>query len=213
LTNLSAAGLLLAISLGVCLFTPTGPAYALPAFAQQTGQPCSACHVGAFGPQLKPYARDFKLFGYQASDGQSHELPLAVTALASFTHTNEPQLPVAAPNFAANNNFAVDQVSLYYAGKAPDGFGVFAQATYDGVARAFNLDNTDIRNVKSLEVGGKDLAVGVDFNNAPGVQDAWNSTPVWGFPYNGSPLAPLPAAAALIDGPLQHIVAGAGAYL
>ena len=28
------------------------PARALPSFAAQTGQPCTACHVGAFGPQL-----------------------------------------------------------------------------------------------------------------------------------------------------------------
>jgi hypothetical protein len=40
-----------------------GRALALPSFAVQTGQPCAACHVGAFGPQLKPYGRDFKLHG------------------------------------------------------------------------------------------------------------------------------------------------------
>jgi hypothetical protein len=39
------------------------PARALPSFAQQTGQPCAACHVGAFGRQLKPYRREFKLYG------------------------------------------------------------------------------------------------------------------------------------------------------
>jgi hypothetical protein len=33
-------------------------AHAVPSFAQQTGQPCAACHVGAFGPQLKQYGRD-----------------------------------------------------------------------------------------------------------------------------------------------------------
>jgi hypothetical protein len=38
-------------------------AQAIPSFAAQTGQPCAACHVGAFGPQLKPYGRDFKLHG------------------------------------------------------------------------------------------------------------------------------------------------------
>ena len=39
-------------------------AFALPSFAQQTGQPCSTCHVGAFGPQLTPFDRSFKLGGY-----------------------------------------------------------------------------------------------------------------------------------------------------
>ena len=47
------------------------PSLALPSFAQQTGQPCAQCHVGAFGPQLKPYGRDFKLFGYVSSDGRN----------------------------------------------------------------------------------------------------------------------------------------------
>ena len=202
---------LLALAMGLGLGVAS--AGAVPAFAQQTGQPCSACHVGAFGPQLKPYARDFKLFGYQASDGLSHELPIAITMIDSFTHTEQGQPPSAAPHFAANDNLAVDQISLYYAGKAPGGFGVFAQATYDGVARAFNLDNTDVRKVKALEIGDKDLAVGLDFNNNPGVQDAWNSTPAWGYPYNSSALSRTPAASTLIDGTLQHQVVGTGAYV
>src|SRR5580658_10172450 len=63
-------------------------ARAVPAFAEQTGQPCAACHVGAFGPQLKQYGRDFKLNGYVASDGKSHGPPVAVSNQLSFTHTN-----------------------------------------------------------------------------------------------------------------------------
>src|SRR5882762_3891761 len=55
----------------------TEPARAVPSFAIQTGQPCAACHIGAFGPQLTPYGRDFKLHGYVASDGKDHGLPLA----------------------------------------------------------------------------------------------------------------------------------------
>jgi hypothetical protein len=42
---------------------PVAAAHAVPAFAVQTSQPCAACHVGAFGPQLKPFGRDFKLHG------------------------------------------------------------------------------------------------------------------------------------------------------
>jgi hypothetical protein len=191
----------------------SAPAIALPSFAQQTGQPCNACHVGAFGPQLKPYARDFKLFGYQAGDGKSHELPIALTAQTSFTHTQADQAPSAAPHFGENDNFAVDQLSLFYGGKAPGGFGVFAQATYDGVARQFNLDNVDVRRVKVIDVGGKDLVLGFDLNNNPTIQDAWNSTPAWSYPYNSSALAPVPGAATLVDGGLQHLVVGAGGYV
>jgi hypothetical protein len=45
------------------------------------------------------------------------------------------------------------------------------------------------------------------------VSDPWNSTPIWGFPYNRSPLAPTPMAATLVDGGLAQRVAGAGAYM
>jgi hypothetical protein len=80
------------------------PAIALPSFAIQTSQPCAACHVGAFGPQLTPYGRDFKLHGYVASDGKDHGLPLAWTTQSSFTHTLEPQPGGAAPGFRPNDN-------------------------------------------------------------------------------------------------------------
>src|SRR3978361_316818 len=66
------------------------PAHAVPSFAIQTGQPCAACHIGAFGPQLTPYGRDFKLHGYTASDGKDHGLPLAFTTQSSFTRTFAP---------------------------------------------------------------------------------------------------------------------------
>lgn len=195
----------------LCLFS-SAPAYAVPSFAQQTGQPCQACHVGAFGPQLKPYGRDFKLFGYQSSDNKSHELAIAFMVQSSLTHTNTDQTPPPAPHFSANDNFAVDQVSMFYAGRAPMGFGVFAQATYNGVDRSFQVDNVDVRKVKELTLFGRDALVGIDFNNNPTVQDVWNTTPAWGFPYSASSLAPGPQASALIDGGLGGIVAGAGLY-
>ena len=40
-----------------------GPARAVPSFSEQTGQPCTTCHVGGFGPQLTPFGRAFKLGG------------------------------------------------------------------------------------------------------------------------------------------------------
>ena len=57
--RLAAAGMVAASWLAV-----PRAAYAIPAFAAQTGEPCSACHIGF--PQLTPYGRDFKLEGYIA---------------------------------------------------------------------------------------------------------------------------------------------------
>jgi len=191
--------------------SPPSPASAVPSFAQQTGQPCEECHVGAFGPQLKPYGRDFKLNGYQSTDGKSHAAPIAATIQTSFSHTATDQPPT--PGFAPNNNVAVDQVSLYYAGRLPMGWGAFSQVTYDGVGRGFNLDNTDVRHAQVIDLFGQDTIVAVDFNNSPTVEDPWNSTPAWAFPYNQSPFGPTPSATTLIDGGLAGQGIGAGGYV
>ena len=190
----------------------TGPALAVPSFAVQTGQPCAACHVGAFGPQLRPYGRDFKLHGYVASDGLDHGLPLAGSTIMSFTHTWAPQPDGAAPGFGPNDNTALDEVSLFYAGRITPEIGGFIEGAYEGVERRARLGNVDIRHAREAELFGQTLIWGVTANNNPTVQDPWNSTPVWGFPFNQSPLAPTPLAAVLVDDGLGQRVAGAGAY-
>lgn len=188
------------------------PAAALPSFAEQTGQPCAACHVGAFGPQLKPFGRDFKLYGYVASDGKRHFPPISNTLQASFTNTKAGQPGGAAPGFAANNNFALDQGSLYYAGRISETVGAFVEAKYDGVAARLAPGAVDIRHTTQTELFEQDLLVGFTTNNQPSVSDAWNSTPAWGFPYNQSPLAPAPGASAVIDGRTAQQVQGIGTY-
>ena len=188
-------------------------AHALPSFAEQTGQPCAACHVGAFGPQLRPYGREFKLNGYVASDGKNHGLPIAAMVLSSFTHTAQGQEGGASRWFADNDNFALDQASLYYAGAIDRHLGAFVQITYDGVARQLQIDNTDIRYARERDIFGIDSVWGLTLNTAPTVQDLWNSTPVWAFPYTGSPLAPTPTAATRIDGSFSQQVVGLGAYV
>jgi hypothetical protein len=190
----------------------TGRALALPSFAVQTGQQCEACHVGAFGPQLTQLGRQFKLNGYTTSNGEDHFPPLAAMALTSFTHTKADQPGGASPGFKGNDNVALDQASLFYAGRLFDHAGAFIQTTYDGVGNGFSWDQLDIRYANTLSLGGKDLIYGVTLNNNPTVQDLWNSTPAWGFPFAASPLAPTPAAATLIDGGLAQQVVGLGAY-
>lgn len=192
-------------------------ACAVPSFARQTGQACEECHVGAFGPQLKPYGRDFKLYGYLASDGSTgHFPPLAVAVQSSFTHTQEEQ-PAPAPDTRygqnkSNNNAELDQVNLFYAGRITDHIGAFINTTYDGVADRISWDNADIRAVKEGIIGGKPYVAGITINNGPTMSDLWNSTPIWGFPYDTSSVAPTPAAATLIDGGLSQLVGGAGVY-
>ena len=69
---------------GATFITPHA-ARAVPAFAEQTGQPCKACHVGGFGPELTPFGREFKLGGYTLRTHAA--VPLSAMAIASWTHT------------------------------------------------------------------------------------------------------------------------------
>ena len=63
--------LLGALAVGVVsLLTIIKPAQAVPSYASQTGQPCSACHIGSFGPALTPFGRAFKLGGYTLGGGE-----------------------------------------------------------------------------------------------------------------------------------------------
>jgi hypothetical protein len=133
--------------------------------------------------------------------------------MTSFTHTAEGQPGGASRWFADNDNFALDQASLYYAGAISRHVGAFVQVTYDGVARQPGIDNTDIRYAREKDIFGIDSVYGLTLNNNPTVQDLWNSTPVWGFPYNGSALAPSPVAATRIDGSFGEQVVGLGAYV
>jgi hypothetical protein len=201
--------------LGLLLVGLLAPSHvlALPSFAWQTGQPCAQCHVHAFGPALTSFGRQFKLNGYvwERPDDVPF-IPIAGILLSSFTHTAEGQPGGAAPHFHANDNVALDQLSLYYAGKILPNVGAFVQGTYDGFAGNAALDNVDIRFVNQGTLAGKPLLYGVSLNNNPTVQDVWNTTPAWGFPYASSPVAPTPAAAALIDGGLASQVVGLTAY-
>jgi len=187
------------------------PAHAVPAFAVQTGQPCQACHVGGFGPQLTPFGRSFKLGGY-TQRSTPFNIPLAGMAVASYVRTAEAQAAPPAAHFRTNDNFALDQASLFFAGGFGQHFGAFAQATYDGIARAFTWDNVDLRAVTKLVVKGVEVVLGTSVNNSPGVQDPWNTLPAWGFPYTSSDLAPSPAAAPLLDGAFAQTTLGATAY-
>jgi hypothetical protein len=183
---------------------------AVPAFAVQTGQPCAACHVGGFGPQLTSFGRSFKLGGYTLRS-QSLNVPVSAMAIASYLHTNTAQPSPPAAHFSDNDNFAVDQISLFLAGGFSSHLGAFIQTTYDGVARAFHWDNLDVRAVTTATVRGAKVVLGVSVNNAPTVQDAFNTLPAWSFPYTSSSLALMPGAAPIIGAFAQNTI-GATAY-
>ncbi|MBV9249274.1 MAG: hypothetical protein JO227_08535 [Acetobacteraceae bacterium] len=189
-------------------------AMAVPAFAQQTGQPCSACHIGSFGPQLTPLGRAFKIGGYTQTGGEglAAKIPLSAMILGSFTNTGTPQPSPPADHFGRNNNFALDQISVFLAGRVNDYAGGFVQGTYSGTNPSVKLDNTDLRLTTPLSLGEHELRIGLSANNAPTVQDAFNSTFIWMFPFASSALAPVPSAQTLLAGGLAGNAIGMTAY-
>lgn len=178
-------------------------AQAVPAFAIQTGQPCQACHVGGFGPQLTPFGRNFKLNGYTSRSG-GFTLPVSAMVVSSYVRTNKDQAPGMPPNgYGANDNFGLDQASIFLAGGVGH-FGAFVQTTYDGVGKSWHWDNLDVRAIAKASIKGVDALFGLSFNNAPTVQDVWNTLPGWGFPYTTSAVAPAPGSAPIIGSFAQN---------
>jgi hypothetical protein len=197
-------------------------ALAVPSYARQTGLACSGCHYNP--PELNPAGRRFKLLAYVdrgdqtktvTSEGKKTHagldllasLPLSVMLETSFTSTNSP-VPAT-----QNGSFQLPQdISLFLAGAWTSNVGSFLQVTYETQSDHFTSDNTDIRYANKTKMSGKELVYGLDLNNNPTVEDLWNSTPAWGFPWIASNVAPTPTATPIINGALAQDVAGIGGY-
>ena len=197
------------VAAGVLILIALPSAHAVPSYARQTGQQCIACHVSF--PELTPYGRYFKLTGYTI--GQRQNLPFAMMAQAGVTKTqdNGPDNDVT-PH---DGNAVFSGASVFLAGKANDHIGAFVQWSYDNVEHHSALDNADIRIVGKYEGAGAkepDLIYGATLHNNPTMQDVWNSTPAFGFPYTSSSTAVTPTVSTLIDGGLAQQVAGIGGY-
>ena len=211
------------VSAVVVLVASSRSALAVPSFARQTGFECTACHVS--WPELTSVGRQFKLGGYTltreasgerpwlptSNDGPPPRLPLAAMLQGSVTATRATSGADRA-DFPRNDDLALQQLSLFYAGRIVDRLGAFAQWTYDGVAHHSSVDNVDIRYAGHFAGRGVDLNYGVTLNNNPTVSDIYNTTPAWTFPFASSGVAIAPDAATLIDGGLEQQVVGLGAY-
>ncbi|TLZ36629.1 MAG: hypothetical protein E6K24_05850 [Gammaproteobacteria bacterium] len=209
----------------------TAPAaLAVPSFARQTGMACEACHT--VYPELTHFGRVFKANGYvlanlkqvrdvTAKKEQLLELaqtpPLSIMVQASYSQlsTTLPDVSVTAPGVAQNGTAGFpQQLSLFYAGKIAPHFGAFAQLTYANDSGTISIDNTDLRFANMMILPSEQsLVYGVSLNNNPTVQDLWNSTPAFGFPYASSNAVVSPLAGTEIDGALAQDVAGLSGYL
>jgi hypothetical protein len=193
----------------------------VPGFSRQTKLPCGACHYGF--PQLTPFGRMFKLNGYtmtglvpiisQADSAARSSLelspiaPLSVMAIVSGTSTATP-----IPGTRATTYQFPQQLSLFAATAISDRMGIFSQLTYSDQSAKISIDNVDLRFAAHKTIGTRDVLLGLTLHNNPTVQDVWNTTPAWGYPFISSGVALAPAASTLIDGRLAQSVMGLGAY-
>ncbi|MHB1514457.1 MAG: hypothetical protein ACYCVY_01880 [Acidiferrobacteraceae bacterium] len=216
----------LAVTCGVLFGLWSLQAQAVPSFARQTGMPCEVCHT--VFPELTPFGRLFKLNGYtltglpQIEAGQGKALkinaspPLSAAIQVALSHENK-----RPPAYQNNNVEFPRQMSLFYAGEISPHMGAFMQWTYEqrSAGSSFQWDNTDIRYANHFTLWGQDQLYGLTLNNNPSVEDVWNDTPAWGYPWIHSGEEPYdrvvngaPAAPSLMLDNLGQNVAGLGAY-
>jgi hypothetical protein len=194
---------------GIVILVAASPAWAVPSYTRQTGDPCSACHIGGYGPALTPHGRAFKLGGY--SDGKT-VVPLSATILASVTHTAKDQSE-APEHFSRNDNAALQEIVGFVAGRIAPHAGAFIGVAYSGIERKTALDHFDARYAQPLKLGGKDAILGFSVNNNPGSQDVFDSLPAWAFPHEAPELVPERLGMPLLAEGLEGQVAGLSSYL
>jgi hypothetical protein len=133
--------------------------------------------------------------------------PVSTMLQTSFT-----QIATAQPGTQNGNVEFPQELSVFFGEAISPRLGTFIQITYDAAEGALAVDNVDLRYANHATLASKQVIYGFTLNNSPTVQDVWNTTAVWGFPFGSSDVAPSPTAAPLIAGGLAQNVAGLGAY-
>jgi hypothetical protein len=219
-------GALALAGLGVVCTIGAPTASAVPSYARQTGQPCATCHTAFL--ELTPFGREFKLMGYTAGgtrckDGSAKsdetQIPLAIMAVpATYTKTknNDNYNTFGAPADGVNvgnGQWTPAQYSVFVAGQLYCDVGAFAQITYDPISKVTAWDNVDVRWAKTVSIAGSSVVFGLTAHNNPGVQDVWNTSPAWKFPYIDTPVGPgAPFGTMLGSSAYEMQVGGVGAY-
>jgi hypothetical protein len=206
-------------------------ARAVPSFARQTGMACEACHT--VFPELTHFGRTFKANGYvldnlkqvQGINARKQEMlelsqtpPLSIMLQVSYTSLAKTLPDLSNPalaGLAQSGTVAFpQQLGIFYAGKIAPHVGAFVQLTYSAAGGTIGIDNTDLRFADLVVLPSEQTVVyGVSLNNNPTIQDIWNSTPAFGFPYASSAAVVSSLAHTQIDGGLAQSVAGATGYL
>jgi hypothetical protein len=190
--------------LSLALYLATTPAQAVPSFARQTNLPCQSCHT--VFPELTPFGRSFKMHGYtmtNVTQVEAENTGLKIDQLPPISAMLQVSATNARIETPSTNVDLPDQLSLFYAGEISPKMGSFIQITMEGSSGTFAMDNTDIRYADQAGA----VTYGATLNNNPTVQDVWNSTQAWGYPFTHGAEVTTPAINSL-----GGVVAGLGGY-
>lgn len=158
--------------------------------------------------------------GPTSDDSKEWVPPISMMAIVGYTHTQAP-LPSPTTPYSANDNVVLSPFSVFWGGALTNNIGGFQQVTYNAVppggfsdpfGHTWTWDNTDWRYANTANVGSLDLIYGITANNNPTVQDVWNSTPAWSFPYAASTILGPQQPATIVEGAFAAHVGGVGAY-
>ncbi len=147
--------------------------------------------------------------------------PVSMMAIVGYTHT-QADLPPPTDPYSANNNVVLSPFSAFWGGAITENIGAFAQVTYNAIGpgpsadpfdrHTWTWDNTDVRYASTARFGPLDIIYGITANNNPTVQDVWNTTPAWSFPYAVSNVFGPQNPGTVIEGAFAAHVGGVGAY-
>ena len=218
-------------------------ALAVPSFARQTGMDCTTCHMSWL--ELTNVGRRFKMGGYQLMKQMDDDavrplvtfrfdtppplIPIAGALQFGETRTAKTNTPgTVTPNntnisggfgtdFPSQNEFVLQQMSLFINGKLFDHVGCFCQFTYNSGGTTTTIDNFEIRAADTRTFNNFldkrfEVIYGLSLNDSPGMSDTFNTTPVFGWPYVSSQVAVQPLAAPIINQTLQTSAGGLSAY-
>ncbi|THD61743.1 MAG: cytochrome C [Bradyrhizobium sp.] len=199
-------------------YTAGGGEFRTTPFSSQTGRDARA--------ELDKLRGYVKALDPQPDNQKEYVPPVSMMAIVGYTHTQGPTVAPPTDPYSANDNVVLTPFSGFWGGAITDNIGAFAQVTYsapdplsafsgtpaDQFKHTWSWDNADVRFASTASIGSLDVVYGITANNNPTVQDLWNTTPAWSFPYAVSSLAGTPAASTMIEGTFAARVGGVGAY-
>jgi len=186
------AALLGVLAIGLAVWA-ISPAEALPSFSGQTGAPCSACHLGGFGPLLTPFGISFKLNGYTLGGGSGPwaYMPFNIQFNPSYTDLGKDR-PTAPVGFGANNFVSPGCGSfLVAAGRTFDngswgigGIGkMWANLPVGGSGTIkLSVGPSDFKITKPVTMKTGSLLLGFDLNNKGTEGDPWDNA-LYGYSF------------------------------